>query len=100
MKTIKSVDVGSFALYGALLAGFWTLVFGVIYWILGWIFGANSWWIDMNLGTWSVYSLSTLVLVLARAIISTLVGALAGVVVALVYNLVAGAMGGLKLKVE
>jgi hypothetical protein len=100
MKVIKSVDVGSFALYGALLAGFWALVFGVIYWILGWIFGANSWWIDMNLGNWSIYTMSTFVLVLARSFVVALVGALAGTVVALVYNLVAGAMGGLKLKIE
>ena len=26
MKTIKSVNVGSFALYGAVLAAFWTFV--------------------------------------------------------------------------
>ena len=49
MKTIKSVNVGSFALYGAVLAAFWTFAFGLTYWFLGWIFGAQSWWIDMNL---------------------------------------------------
>ena len=41
MKTIKSVDVGSFILYGAVLAAFWTFAFGLWYWILGWIFGAQ-----------------------------------------------------------
>ncbi len=49
MKTIKSVNVGSFVLYGAVLAGFWALVYGLYYWILGWIFGAQSWYIDMIL---------------------------------------------------
>ena len=48
MKSIKSVDVKSFVLYGAVLAAFWTFVFGLYYWVLGWIFGAQSWWIDMN----------------------------------------------------
>ena len=41
MKAIKSVSVGSFALYGAVLAVFWTFVFGLTYWIMGWIFGAS-----------------------------------------------------------
>ena len=48
MKAIKSVNVGSFALYGAVLAVFWTFAFGLVYWFLGWIFGAQSWWIDMK----------------------------------------------------
>ncbi len=56
MKTIKSVNVGSFALYGAVLAALWTFVFGLYYWLLGWIFGAQSWFIDMNLGNWTVYT--------------------------------------------
>ena len=43
MKTIKSVSVGSFVAYGAILTAFWTFVFGLWYWILGWIFGAQSW---------------------------------------------------------
>ncbi len=41
MKAIKSVSVGSFALYGAVLAVFWTFVFGLTFWIMGWIFGAH-----------------------------------------------------------
>ena len=41
MKAIKSVDVKSFVLYGAIVAAFWTLVIGIYYWILGWIFGAT-----------------------------------------------------------
>jgi hypothetical protein len=100
MKTIKSVNVGSFALYGAVLAAFWTLVFGLYYWILGWIFGAQSWFIDMNLGNWTVYSLYTFGLVFFRALLAALGGALAGLVVAWVYNIVAGTMGGLKINVE
>ena len=100
MKTIKSVNVGSFVLYGAILAAFWTFVFGLIYWILGWIFGATSWWIDMNLANWSVYSFATFLTVIWRSLINALGGALAGLVVALVYNAVAGMMGGIKLNVE
>ncbi len=100
MKTIKSVGVGSFAAYGAILAAFWIFVFGLWYWILGWIFGAQSWWIDMNLGNWTIYTLTTFGLLFLRAIFAAIGGALAGLVIALVYNFVAGVMGGLKLKVE
>lgn len=100
MKTIKSVKVGSFVLYGAVLAAFWTFVFGLYYWLLGWIFGAQSIFIDMNLGNWTVYSLYTFGLVFLKALLAALGGALAGWVVALVYNAVAGMMGGLKINVE
>ncbi len=100
MKTIKSVSVGSFALYGAVLAAFWTFVFGLYYWILGWIFGAQSWYIDMNLGNWTVYTMTTFGLIFLRAFIAALGGALAGAVIGWVYNIVAGMMGGLKLNVE
>ena len=100
MKTIKSVNVGSFVLYGAVLAAFWTVVFGLYYWILGWLFGAQSIFIDMNLGNWTVYSLYTFGLVFLRALLAALGGALAGLVVAWVYNIVAGMMGGIKLNVE
>jgi hypothetical protein len=100
MKTIKSVKVSSFVLYGAVLAAFWTFVFGLYYWLLGWIFGAQSIFIDMNLGNWTVYSLYTFGLVFLKALLAALGGALAGWVVALVYNAVAGMMGGLKINVE
>ncbi len=100
MKTLKSVNVSSFVLYGAVLAAFWTFVFGLYYWILGWLFGASSWWIDMNLANWSVYSFATFLTVIWRSLINALGGALAGLVVALVYNFVAGMMGGIKLKLE
>ncbi len=100
MKTIKSVNVGSFVTYGAVLAAFWTFVFGLWYWILGWIFGAQSWWIDMNLGNWAVYSFYTFGLVFLRALFAAAGGALAGWVVALVYNAVAGMMGGIKVNVD
>ena len=100
MKTIKSVNVSSFALYGAVLAAFWTVVFGLYYWILGWLFGAQSIFIDMNLGNWTVYSFYTFGLVFLRALLAALGGALAGLVVAWVYNIVAGMMGGIKLNVE
>jgi hypothetical protein len=100
MKTIKSVDIKSFVLYGAVLAAFWTFVFGVFYWILGWIFGASSWWIDMNLGNWTVYSLTTFGLLFLRAAFAAAGGAIAGWVVALVYNAVASMMGGIKINLE
>jgi hypothetical protein len=100
MKTIKSVNVGSFVLYGAVLAAFWTLVFGIWYWLLGWLFGASSWWIDMNLANWSAYTFTTFMTVFWRALLNAIGGALAGLVVAIVYNAVAGVMGGLKINVS
>jgi hypothetical protein len=100
MKAIKKVDVGSFAAYGAILAALWTFIFGLFYWILGWIFGASSWWIDMNLGNWTAYTLATFSLLFLRAIFAAVGGAIAGTVVALVYNAVAGVMGGVKINLE
>jgi len=100
MKTIKSVNVSSFAAYGALLAAFWVFVFGIYGWVMGWIFGAQSWWIDMNLGNWTVYTLTAIGLIFLRALFAALGGALAGLVIAVVYNAVAGMMGGLKLNIE
>lgn len=100
MKAIKSVEVKSFALYGAVLAAFWVFVFGLTYWILGWIFGAQSWWIDVNLGNWTAYTLTTFAMVFLRALIAAIPGALAGLLIALVYNAVAGMMGGIKLNLE
>ena len=100
MKTIKSVSVGSFVLYGAVLAAFWTFVFGLTFWILGWIFGAQSWWIDMNLVNWSVYSFATFMTIFWRSLINAIPGALGGLLIALVYNAVAGIMGGIKLNVD
>jgi hypothetical protein len=100
MKAIKSVSVGSFTAYGAVLAAFWTFAFGLVYWVLGWIFGAQSWWVDMNIGNWSVYTMYTFGGIFVRAIVAAAGGALAGLVVSLVYNAVAGMMGGIKSKLE
>jgi len=100
MKTLKSVDVGSFVLYGAVLVAFWTFVFGFYYWLLGWAFGAQAWFIDMNFATWTAYTVSTFLSVLWRSLLNAVGGALAGLVVALVYNAVAGMMGGIKLNLE
>ena len=100
MKSIKSVNVGSFVLYGAVLVAFWTFVFGTYFWILGWIFGAQAWYIDMNLGNWSAYTITTFFSVLWRSLVNALGGALAGLVVALVYNSVAAMMGGIKIELE
>ncbi len=75
-------------------------MFGLYYWVLGWIFGAQSWWIDMNLVNWSAYSMVTFLAVFWRSLINALGGALAGLVVALVYNFVAGMMGGVKLNLD
>jgi hypothetical protein len=99
MKTIKSVNVGSFAVYGALVAALWVFIFGLWYWILGWIFGATSWWIDMNLGNWTAYTLATFGMLFLRAIIAAVGGAIGGLVIAVVYNAVAKMMGGLKINV-
>ncbi len=100
MKTIKSVSVSSFVLYGALLAALWTCVFGLYGWILGWMFGAQSWFIDMNLGNWTVYTLTTIGMVFVRAFFAAIGGALAGWVVAVVYNMLAAIMVGLKLNLD
>jgi len=100
MKTLKRVDIGSFVLYGAVLAAFWTFVFGLVYWVLGWLFGAQAWFIDMNLAVWSVFTMKTLLSVFFRAVINGAAGAIAGGVVAVVYNIVAGMMGGIKLELD
>jgi hypothetical protein len=100
MKSIKSVDVTSFVLYGAVLAAFWTFTLGLYYWILGWLFGASSFWIDMNLANWSAYTFSTFLSVIWRSLVNALGGALGGLVIALVYNFVAGMMGGVKLNLD
>ena len=100
MKAIKSVNVTSIVLYGAILAAFWTFAFGLYYWILGWLFGATSWWIDMNLANWTAYTFATFLAVFWRSLINALGGALAGLVIALVYNAVAGIMGGIKINLE
>ena len=100
MKTIRSIDIGRAVLYGAVLFAFWTLVIGIYYWILGWIFGAQSWFIDMNLANWTEYTLRTFLSIIWRMFVNGLGGALAGLIVALVYNAVAGIMGGIKLEIE
>lgn len=100
MKTIKSINVGSAVVYSAILAGFWTLVFSLIYWILGWAFGASSALINMNLGNWTVYTMGTFIGAVGRALVAAAIGALAGLVIAVVYNLIAGMMGGIKIEVE
>jgi len=82
------------------LAAFWTFALGLYYWILGWLFGASSFWVDMNLANWSAYTFSTFLSVIWRSLVNALGGALAGFVVAVVYNIVADIMGGIKLKID
>jgi ABC-type spermidine/putrescine transport system permease subunit I len=100
MKRIKSVDVGSVVLYGAVLVAFWTFVFGTVYWMLGWAFGAQAWFIDMDLVNWTAYTFQTYLTVIWRSLVNAISGALAGLLVALVYNAVAGMMGGIKIDLE
>ena len=99
-KAIGSIDLGKAALYGAVLAAFWTLVFGVFYWILGWLFGAQAWFIDMNLGIWTEFTLQTALSVVWRMAVNGLGGAVAGFAVALIYNAVASMMGGIVIQLE
>jgi hypothetical protein len=100
MRTIKKLDVWSFVVYGAVLVAFWTLAFGIFYWITGWIFGAQSWFIDMNLVNWSGYTIRSIFGVIVAMFINGIGGAFAGLIVALVYNAVAGIMGGIKIELE
>jgi ABC-type Fe3+ transport system permease subunit len=100
MKSIKSLDIGSVVLYGAVLAALWTFAFGLYYWLIGWIFGISSTLIDMNLANWTTYTLSTFLTIIWRSLINALGGALAGLLIALVYNAVAGLMGGIKVELE
>lgn len=94
-KAIGRINLGRAALYGAVLVAFWTFVFGLYYWVLGWLFGAQSWYIDMNLVNWTSYTFQTLLTVVWRMFVNGLGGAFAGWFVALVYNAVAGMMGGI-----
>ncbi len=54
----------------------------------------------MNLGNWTVYTMTTFGLIFLKAFIVAVGGALAGAVIAWIYNIVAGMMGGLKINVE
>ena len=67
---------------------------------MGWIFGAQSWFIDMNLANWTAFTFRTLIAVIWRMFINGLGGALAGLIIALFYNAVAGVMGGIKIELE
>jgi ABC-type Fe3+ transport system permease subunit len=100
MQTIKSVKNSSLDRYGFVLVAFWTFVIGLYYWVLGWIFGAQSWFIDVTLASWTEYTLRTFLNVIWQALLNGVGGALAGLVVALVYNAVAGMMGGIKIELE
>jgi ABC-type Fe3+ transport system permease subunit len=100
MQSIKSLKVSSMVWYGAVLMAFWTFALGLYYWILGWIFGAQSWWIDMDLAIWTEYTLRTFLSVIWRSLVNAIGGALAGLLIALVYNAVAAIMGGIQLELE
>jgi len=100
MRKIKSLKISSMVWYGAVLVAFWTFAIGLYYWILGWIFGAQSWWIDVTLASWTEYTIRTLLSVIWRALLNGVGGALAGLVIALVYNAVAGMMGGIQIELE
>jgi hypothetical protein len=64
------------------------------------VFAAQSWFIDMNLGIWTKFTLSTFLSVIWRMFVNAIGGAFAGLLVALVYNAVAAVMGGIKMEVE
>lgn len=99
-KAISSFDLGKAALYGFVLVAFWTFAFGLYYWIAGWLFGAQAWFIDMNLGIWTEFTLQTALAVVWRMFVNGLGGAFAGFFVALVYNAVAGLMGGIVINLD
>jgi hypothetical protein len=99
-KTIRSVNVMSGVLYGAVLAATVTLVFGFYWWLLGAIRGGQSPLIDWTLGSFTSYSVRVLLSVLWSMVVNGIGGALTGLVVVLLYNAVAQVMGGLKISVE
>jgi hypothetical protein len=99
-KAIRAVNLTSGALYGAVLAATVTLVFGVYWWLLGWIRGGQSPLIDWTLGSFTSYSVQVLLSVLWAMVVNGIGGALTGLVAVLLYNAVARVMGGLKLTVE
>ena len=100
MRTIKRLDIGSVTLYAAILVAIWTFAFGLYYWIMGWIFGAQSWFIDINLVNWTEYTFITFMSIFWRMLINGLGGALSGLLIALFYNAVAGIMGGIKIDLD
>jgi hypothetical protein len=99
-KAISSFDLGKAALYGFVLVAFWTFAFGLFYWILGWLFGAQAWFIDMNLGIWTEFTLKTLLAVVWRMVVDGLGGAVAAFFAALIYNAVAALMGGIVVNLD
>lgn len=62
-------------LYGAVLVAFRTLAFGIYYWLVGWLFGAQSWVIDMNLGLWTEFTFKTFLSVMWRMFANGIGGA-------------------------
>src|SRR5262245_12939668 len=100
MRAIRSIDVESAIKYGAVLAALWTLVFGIYYWLLGWIFAGQAWFIDVNVANWTAYTFGSLLSVIWRMIVNGIGGALAGWILALMYNAAADFMGGIKINLE
>ena len=99
-KTIRAVHRSSGVRYGAVLAATVTLVFGISWWLVGWLRGAPSPLRDRTLGSFSAYTFQALLSVHWAMVVNGVGGALAGLVVVLLANAVAGVMGGLKLTVE
>ena len=100
MKTIRSVDLRSGVLYGAVLAATVTFIFGTYWWLLGWLRGGQSPLIDWTLGNFASYSFQTLLSVLWAMVVNGIGGAVAGLIVVLLYNTVANFMGGIKINME
>lgn len=98
MKAITRIDVMSAMMYGFVLVALWTLVFGIYLWLAGWIFGAQAWFIDLNLVSWTEYTFSSLLTIIWRMFVNGLGGAFTGLVVAVFYNAAAGMMGGIKVE--
>jgi hypothetical protein len=92
--------VGGGALYGGILAAIVTLIFGLYWWLLGWIRGGQSPLIDWTLGSFTSYSFDVLLSVVWAMVINGVGGALAGLVAALLYNAVARTMGGIKINLD
>ncbi len=97
-RALRSIDVGSMALYGAVLYGAIYLVVGLIALIIAGFTGTEG--VLRGFVTAVLYAGVGLVFLSIPVLIAIVIGAVAGAVGALVYNGVARLTGGIKIDLE